>query len=85
QSLIVVQREPQKTVMKTGEIFYSAREAASHASYTYYSTIPNSDARNIPLRVTLQQGKSERKDEVLIVLEGACRTVDYVRYLGHKT
>ncbi|WP_168394949.1 lipoprotein [Erwinia amylovora] len=84
QSLIGVQREPQKSVMLTGDIFSSASEGASHASVTDASTIPNRDARNIPLRVTLQQGNSEWQDEVLMVREGACWTVDDVRYLGHK-
>ena len=46
------------------------------------STIPNSDARNIPLRVTLSQGSQSWQDEVLMIREGQCWAVDDVRYLG---
>ncbi|AUX72251.1 lipoprotein [Erwinia pyrifoliae] len=84
QSLIDVQRQTQKSAILSGDIFSSASEGASHASVADASTIPNRDARNIPLRVTLAQGNREWQDEVLMVREGACWTVDDVRYLGHN-
>ncbi|MDI5303709.1 hypothetical protein MJN76_28725, partial [Salmonella enterica subsp. enterica serovar Anatum] len=36
------------------------------------STIPNRDARNIPLRVALKQGDQSWQDEVLMIHEGSC-------------
>ena len=55
------------------------------ASVDSASTIPNTDARNIPLRVELKQGSQSWKDEVLMVREGQCWAVDDVRYLGSNT
>ncbi|EHW4288710.1 YbjP/YqhG family protein [Salmonella enterica subsp. enterica serovar Lagos] len=46
------------------------------------STIPNRDARNIPLRVALKQGDQSWQDEVLMIHEGSCWVIDDVRYLG---
>lgn len=46
------------------------------------STIPNRDARNIPLRVDLKQGDQGWQDEVLMIQEGQCWVIDDVRYLG---
>ncbi|EGO8357974.1 lipoprotein [Escherichia coli] len=46
------------------------------------STIPNRDARNIPLRVDLKQGDQSWQDEVLMIQEGQCWVIDDVRYLG---
>lgn len=46
------------------------------------STIPNRDARNIPLRVDLEQGDRGWQDEVLMIQEGQCWVIDDVRYLG---
>ena len=46
------------------------------------STIPNRDARNIPLRVDLKQGAQGWQDEVLMIQEGQCWVIDDVRYLG---
>lgn len=46
------------------------------------STIPNRDARNIPLRVDLKQGDRGWQDEVLMIQEGQCWVIDDVRYLG---
>ncbi|MBF4813603.1 DUF3828 domain-containing protein, partial [Cronobacter muytjensii] len=46
------------------------------------SRIPNTDARNIPLRVEQQRGETKWLDEVLMVREGQCWAVDDVRYLG---
>ncbi|WP_431887138.1 lipoprotein [Escherichia coli] len=46
------------------------------------STIPNTDARNISLRVKLTQGTQTWQDEVLMIREGQCWAVDDVRYIG---
>jgi hypothetical protein len=46
------------------------------------SSIPNRDARNIPLRVTLSRGDKSWRDEVLMIHEGTCWVVDDVRYVG---
>ena len=61
------------------DLFNSDPDSASVASA---STIPNSDARNIPLRVELKQGDQSWRDEVLMIREGQCWVVDDVRYLG---
>lgn len=84
QSLNGVQRETQKRTALTGDIFSSSSNGTSDASVADASTIPNTDARNMPLRVTLNQGNSEWQDEVLMVREGNCWTLDDVRYLGHN-
>lgn len=82
QSLDGLRRDGQKSASLSGDIFSSAREGATHASVASSSTIPNRDARNIPLRVTSQHGSSEWQDEVLMVREGDCWVLDDVRYLG---
>lgn len=46
------------------------------------STIPNRDARNIPLRVELSRDSKNWQDEVLMIHEGTCWVVDDVRYVG---
>lgn len=64
------------------DIFSSQSEGPDKASVYSASTIPNTDARNIPLRVELTRGSQTWKDEVLMVREGQCWAVDDVRYLG---
>lgn len=64
------------------DIFSSQSEGPDKASVASASTIPNTDARNIPLRVELTRGSQTWKDEVLMTREGQCWTVDDVRYLG---
>ncbi len=61
--------------------FSSFTPAPDSASVASASTIPNSDAQNIPLRVSIKQGTNKGKDEVLMVREGQCWVVDDVRYL----
>ncbi len=51
------------------------------------STIPNTDAKNVPLRVALSyqnNGSSavNWQDKVLMVREGTCGVVDDIRYLN---
>ncbi len=60
---------------------------ASSASVASASTIPNTDAKNIPLRVDLSYQKDANssvnwQDEVLMVREGTCWVVDDIRYLN---
>ena len=62
--------------------FSSRATLPDSASVASASTIPNSDARNIPLRVELKQGDQSWCDEVLMIREGQCWVVDDVRYLG---
>ncbi len=62
--------------------FMSYTGGADKADVASASTIPNTDARNIPLRVALTKGNDSWKDEVLMVREGQCWAVDDVRYLG---
>ncbi|WP_052284312.1 lipoprotein [Kluyvera genomosp. 1] len=66
-------------------LFSSSTTPPDSASVDSASTIPNTDARNIPLRVALKQGSQSWKDEVLMVREGQCWAVDDVRYLGNNT
>ena len=70
-----------------GDIFSSLFDGPTSASVDSASTIPNTDARNIPLRVTFTHEKDKGastswKDEVLMVREGKCWTVDDVRYMA---
>ncbi|MDW8846506.1 lipoprotein [Erwinia sp. MMLR14_017] len=69
--------------LNQGDIFSSLAAGPTSASVADSSTIPNTDARNIPLRVTLTRDGSkpvEWQDEVLMVREGTCWSVDDVRY-----
>ncbi|AVF33867.1 lipoprotein [Rahnella sikkimica] len=71
-----------------GDIFSSLFDGPTSASVDSASTIPNTDARNIPLRVTFTREKDKAattqwKDEVLMVREGKCWTVDDVRYMAN--
>ncbi|MEX3018699.1 lipoprotein [Kluyvera sp. STS39-E] len=76
--------DSQRTLMQSN-LFSSSSTAPNSASVASASTIPNTDARNIPLRVELKQGSQSWKDEVLMVREGQCWAVDDVRYLGNNT
>ena len=62
--------------------FSSSSLPADSAVVASASTIPNRDARNIPLRVDLKQDTQSWKDEVLMIREGQCWAVDDVRYLA---
>ncbi|CNH23081.1 lipoprotein [Yersinia pekkanenii] len=70
-----------------GDIFTSLREGSTRAEVASASTIPNTDARNIPLRVNLTHqtagGQSVVwQDEVLMIREGTCWVVDDIRFMG---
>lgn len=73
-----------RSLMQSG-LFSSSATAPDSASVASASTIPNTDARNIPLRVDLKQGTQSWKDEVLMIQEGQCWAVDDVRYLGNNS
>lgn len=74
----------QNTFMR-GNIFSSSADGADTADVASASTIPNTDARNIPLRVNLSKGSVNWQDEVLMIREGQCWAVDDVRYLGNNS
>ncbi|RKQ39665.1 lipoprotein [Enterobacter sp. R1(2018)] len=67
------------------DIFSSNADGADSAEVASASTIPNTDARNIPLRVRLTKGSQSWLDEVLMVREGQCWAVDDIRYLGNNS
>ena len=76
-----------KTQIINGDIFTSLREGSASADVASASTIPNTDARNIPLRVNLTHqtagGQSVMwQDEVLMIREGTCWVVDDIRFMG---
>ena len=62
--------------------FSSRTETPDSVRVASASRIPNTDARNIPLRIEQRRGDTVWLDEVLMVREGQCWTVDDVRYLG---
>ncbi|HHG8772590.1 TPA: lipoprotein [Raoultella planticola] len=76
------QRDPTRGSLLQSNPFSSSATPADSASVASASTIPNRDARNIPLRVGFTQGSQSWKDEVLMIHEGQCWVVDDVRYLG---
>lgn len=85
QSLVKAGQDPQLRSQLKGDIFSSLAAGPTSSDVMDASTIPNTDARNIPLRVSLsRQGEPQKhwKDEVLMVREGTCWAVDDVRYLG---
>ena len=65
-----------------GDLFSSLAQGPDAADVSSASRIPNRDARNIPLRVTLSRGETHWQDEVLMIQEGTCWAVDDVRYMG---
>ncbi|HEX4501219.1 MAG TPA: lipoprotein [Scandinavium sp.] len=74
--------DPNKRALLQQEPFFSRSTPPDSADVASSSTIPNTDARNIPLRVELKQGSDRWQDEVLMIREGQCWAVDDVRYLG---
>lgn len=84
QSLLAAsQNNTERSAFLRNDFFSSNAQGEDKASVTSSSRIPNSDARNIPLRVQLAQGDQKWQDEVLMIREGQCWTVDDVRYLGN--
>lgn len=74
--------DPNKRALLQQDLFSSRTTPPDSADVADASTIPNTDARNIPLRVALKQGTQSWQDEVLMIREGQCWAVDDVRYLG---
>ena len=75
-------RDPQHNALLQSDPFSSRATLPDSADVASASTIPNTDARNIPLRVKLTQGTQSWQDEVLMIREGQCWAVDDVRYIG---
>ncbi|WP_431621037.1 lipoprotein [Enterobacter hormaechei] len=75
-------RDPQHNALLSSDPFSSRATLPDSAEVASASTIPNTYARNIPLRVKLTQGTQTWQDEVLMIREGQCWAVDDVRYLG---
>lgn len=82
QLLSDASRDPQHQNLLKEDPFSSRTLAPQTAEVASASTIPNTDARNIPLRVKLTQGSETWQDEVLMIREGQCWAIDDVRYLG---
>ncbi|MFV8220528.1 lipoprotein [Enterobacter cloacae complex sp.6700776] len=75
-------RDPQQNALLSSHPFSSRATLPDSADVASASTIPNTDARNIPLRVKLTQGTQTWQDEVLMIREGQCWAIDDVRYIG---
>lgn len=80
--LTAASRDSRNSTLLSTDPFSSRTTPAQTATVASASTIPNTDARNIPLRVELTQGNQRWQDEVLMIREGQCWAVDDVRYLG---
>ena len=80
--LTAAERDPQKRALLQKDPFTGTVTIPDSAEVASASTIPNTDARNIPLRVKLQQGSQSWQDEVLMIREGQCWAVDDIRYLS---
>ncbi|CAI0787959.1 lipoprotein [Serratia proteamaculans] len=86
QDLVTANQNPGKHQV-TGDLFTGNAQGPTSASVASASTIPNTDAKNIPLRVQLSYQKDggsavNWQDEVLMVREGTCWVVDDIRYLN---
>ncbi|AGB81872.1 hypothetical protein D781_1571 [Serratia sp. FGI94] len=84
QELLSANQKPQANA---AALFTGNAEGATSASVASASSIPNTDAKNIPLRVQLSDKKDdssakEWQNEVLMVREGTCWVVDDIRYLN---
>lgn len=75
-------QNPQPAAWRSGDLFSSLAQGPTSADVASSSTIPNRDARNIPLRVDLSRDDNQWQDEVLMIKEGTCWVVDDVRYVS---
>ncbi|MBY4837658.1 lipoprotein [Pantoea sp. DY-5] len=75
-------QNPKPAAWTSGDLFSSLAQGPTSADVASASTIPNRDARNIPLRVELSRDSKAWQDEVLMIHEGTCWVVDDVRYVG---
>lgn len=76
------QQHARPAAWQQGDLFSSLPQGPDAADVASASTIPNRDARNIPLRVALSRNDKRWHDEVLMIHEGTCWAVDDVRYVG---
>lgn len=87
QSLLKANAQSDKPAeWRQGDLFSSLAQGPTEAKVADASTIPNTDARNIPLRVELTREGDKSvswQDEILMVREGTCWTVDDVRYVAN--
>jgi len=97
QALLNAQHEPkidvaatpnEKSGQTTGDVFSSLFQGPTSVKVASASTIPNTDARNIPLRVSMvnDSNKGQQatwKDEVLMTRQGHCWAIDDVRYMAN--
>ncbi|SFM89455.1 Protein of unknown function [Izhakiella capsodis] len=85
QSLLKASQDTQLRNQLQGDIFSSVDAGPSAVDVMDASSIPNTDARNIPLRVSMSRDGNRPigwKDEVLMIREGSCWALDDVRYLA---
>lgn len=86
QDLVSANQNPGKHRI-TGDLFSGNAQGPTSASVASASRIPNTDAKNIPLRVQLTHQKDggsaiNWQDEVLMIREGTCWVVDDIRFLN---
>ena len=82
-TLLAASHETNAGSWRDGDLFSSLAQGPTEASVADASTIPNRDARNIPLRVDLSRDGKKWQDEVLMIHEGTCWVVDDVRYAAN--
>ncbi|MGV3345072.1 lipoprotein [Enterobacteriaceae bacterium LUAb1] len=83
QGLVKTSNQSQKKhTLRQRELFSSLPASHAKAEVNSASAIPNRDARNIPLRVNLNDGEHHWQDEVLMIREGTCWVIDDIRYLS---
>ncbi len=82
QTLVKVSNSHASGPWASGDMFSSLAQGPTAASVTWASTIPNRDARNIPLSVDLSRDGKQWQDEVLMIHEGTCWVIDDIRYVA---
>ena len=83
QTLLAANDNTKNGAWRNGDLFSSLAQGPTVASVADASTIPNSDAHNIPLRVDLSRDGKQWQDEVLMIREGTCWVVDDIRYAAN--
>jgi predicted small secreted protein len=80
-----LQTKSRTTQPANGDLFSSNANGIDSADVASASRILNTDARNMPLRVNLTKGDRQWQDEILMVREGQCWTVDDIRYTSESS
>lgn len=86
QELLRASQQPGK--LAAADVLFSGNaQGPTSVKVASASSIPNTDAKNIPLRVALSGrkaggGEINWQNEVLMVREGTCWTVNDIRYLN---